>query len=133
MPRQLILQLLTEVRIITLPSSRDAQSGSVTSSQSTTNTGANSVNLIESSVSVQGAYAGSVPSGISTVTVLSLTVDYALWKFRPSHRLSDPSTSSMPGPRVSRKAFSIWSAFATFAAPRKTWRPPSICSATRET
>ncbi len=78
MPRQLILQLLTEVRIITLPSSRDAQSGSVTSSQSTTNTGANSVNLIESSVSVQGAYAGSVPSGISTVTVLSLTVDYAL-------------------------------------------------------
>lgn len=59
-------------------SSRGMQPGIVATSQSTTNTGSNSVNLITSSVNVQGSYAGSVASGTSTGTVLPLSLDYAL-------------------------------------------------------
>lgn len=59
-------------------SGQQRQPGSVATSQSTTNTGANSVNIITSSVNVQGAYGGSVPTGIGTGTVLPLSLDYAL-------------------------------------------------------
>jgi outer membrane protein TolC len=56
-----------------------AQSGTVTSSQSTTNAGGgNSVNLINTSVNVQGDYSGSVPTGLNTGTVLPLTLAHAL-------------------------------------------------------
>jgi hypothetical protein len=42
------------------------QPGTVATSQSTTNTGANSVILITSTVNVQGSYAGSAPPGKAT-------------------------------------------------------------------
>ncbi len=55
------------------------QPGSVNSTQSTTNAGGgNSVNLINSSVNVQGTYMGSVPTGLNTGTVLPLTLEHAL-------------------------------------------------------
>jgi outer membrane protein TolC len=60
-------------------SGRQAQAGAVTTTQITVNAGgANSVNLINSSVSVQGAYSGSVPAGTPARTPLPLTLDHAL-------------------------------------------------------
>jgi outer membrane protein TolC len=62
-----------------LLSGRQSQNGSVTTTQTTVNAGgANSVNLINSSVNVQGAYSGSVPAAPLTGAVLPLTLDYAL-------------------------------------------------------
>jgi outer membrane protein TolC len=56
-----------------------AQVGSVGISQSTVNAGgANAVNLINSSVNIQGAYQGSVPAGTATNTAVSLTLEGAL-------------------------------------------------------
>ena len=65
---------------IQLPlSGRTGQTGSVSTTQSTVNAGgANSVNLINSTVNVQGPYQGSVPTGTSTGTAIPLTLDYAL-------------------------------------------------------
>jgi outer membrane protein TolC len=65
---------------IQLPlSGRTGQTGGVTTNQSTVNAGgANSVNLINSTVNVQGPYQGSVPTGTSTGTPIPLTLDYAL-------------------------------------------------------
>ena len=59
-------------------SGQQTQPGSVGTSQSSTSTGANSVNILNSSVNVQGAYSGSVPSQIATGTILPLSLDYAL-------------------------------------------------------
>ncbi len=60
-------------------SGRTGQSGSVNTNQSTVNAGgANSVNLINSSVDVQGPYRGSVPSGVNTGAPIPITLDYAL-------------------------------------------------------
>ena len=54
-------------------------SGSVNTSQSVINAGGpNSVNLINSSVSIQGSYQGSVTSGVATGTIISLTLQEAL-------------------------------------------------------
>jgi hypothetical protein len=51
----------------------------VSTSQSTTNAGGGaSVNLLNSSVNVQGAYSGSTPTGTNTGTTLPLSLDYAL-------------------------------------------------------
>ena len=57
---------------IQLPASgRGVQPGSVGTTQSTVNAGGqNSVNLIDSSVSIQGSYLGSVPTGIATDAVI---------------------------------------------------------------
>jgi outer membrane protein TolC len=56
-----------------------AQVGSVTVSQSTVNAGgANAINLINSSVNIQGAYQGSVPAGKATNTPVRLTLQDAL-------------------------------------------------------
>lgn len=56
-----------------------SQPGSVTSTQSTKNAGGgNSINIINSSVNVQGTYSGSVPTGLNTGSVLALTLEYAL-------------------------------------------------------
>jgi len=65
---------------IQLPlSGRAGQSGGVNTNQSTVNVGgANSVNLINSSVDVQGLYRGSIASGTNTGTVLPISLDYAL-------------------------------------------------------
>ena len=65
---------------IQLPlSGRTGQNGSVNTNQSTINAGgANSVNLINSAVIVNGPYQGSVPTGLNTGTVLPVTLDYAL-------------------------------------------------------
>ena len=61
------------------PSGRQSQSGSVSTSQATTNTGGgNSVNLLDSSVSVQGPYSGSTPTGTNTGATLPLSLDNAL-------------------------------------------------------
>ncbi|MDQ6677774.1 MAG: hypothetical protein M3Z09_10815, partial [Acidobacteriota bacterium] len=60
-------------------SGRTGQSGSVNTNQSTVNAGgANSVNLINSSVDVQGPYRGSIPTGANTGTPIPITLDYAL-------------------------------------------------------
>ncbi|HEY3740308.1 MAG TPA: TolC family protein [Bryobacteraceae bacterium] len=54
-------------------------SGSVNTSQSVINiSGQNSVNLINSSVNIQGTYQGSIPSGTATGTVLSINLQEAL-------------------------------------------------------
>ena len=67
--------LITSAAAMTL----SAQAGSVTISQSTVNAGgANAVNLINSSVNIQGAYRGSVPAGTATDTAVSLTLQDAL-------------------------------------------------------
>lgn len=59
--------------------SQGLPSGTVETNQSTVNAGgANSVNLINSSVNVQGVYQGSIPTGMSTGTAIPLTLDYAL-------------------------------------------------------
>src|ERR1700743_1173606 len=65
---------------IQLPASgRGLQPGSVGTTQSTVNAGGqNSVNLIDSSVSIQGSYLGSVPTGIATDAVISLSLQEAL-------------------------------------------------------
>jgi outer membrane protein TolC len=60
-------------------SGKQGQSGSVSTSQSTTNSaGGNSVNLINSTTNVQGQYSGSLATGTNTGTVLPLRLDYAL-------------------------------------------------------
>jgi len=60
-------------------STRQTQPGTVSTTQSTTNAGGgNSVNLLNSSTNVQGAYAGSTPEGTASATALSLTLDDAL-------------------------------------------------------
>lgn len=60
-------------------SARQGQSGSVSRSQVTTNAGGGaSVNLLDSSVNVQGPYAGSAPTGTNTGATLPLSLDNAL-------------------------------------------------------
>ncbi|MFN7996811.1 MAG: TolC family protein [Bryobacteraceae bacterium] len=60
-------------------SGRQSRAGSVATTQTTVNAGgANSVNLIDSRVGVQGAYGGSVPGAPRIGTVLPLTLDYAI-------------------------------------------------------
>lgn len=60
-------------------SGRTAQNSSVSVNQSTTNSGGgNSVNLINSSINVQGPYSGSTPHGQSSGNTLSLTLSDAL-------------------------------------------------------
>jgi hypothetical protein len=60
-------------------SGRVAQVGSVTTTQSTANQGeTGGSNLITTTITVQGGYQGSVPSGDNTGTVLPLGLDYAL-------------------------------------------------------
>ncbi len=60
-------------------SGRTGQSGSVTTNQSTINSGgANSVNLINSTVNVQGPYAGSVQNGKAAGAAISLTLTDAI-------------------------------------------------------
>ena len=65
---------------IELPASgRGLQPGSVGTTQSTVNAGGqNSVNLIDSSVSIHGSYLGSVPTGTVTDAVISLSLREAL-------------------------------------------------------
>src|SRR5580700_6796444 len=65
---------------IQLPASgRGLQPGSVGTTQSTVNAGGqNSVNLIDSSVNIQGSYLGSVPTGTATDKVVSLSLSEAL-------------------------------------------------------
>src|SRR5579883_1844543 len=65
---------------VSLPlSGRPGDQGTVSTNQSTVNAGGgNSVNLINSSVNVQGPFQGSVPVGIATPGVLPLTLDDAL-------------------------------------------------------
>src|SRR6202050_4491629 len=65
---------------IQLPASgRGLQPGAVGTTQSTVNAGGqNSVNLIDSSVSIQGSYLGSVPTGTATDSVISLSLPEAL-------------------------------------------------------
>ena len=65
---------------IQLPASgRGLQPGSVGTTQSTVNAGGqNSVNLIDSSVNIQGSYLGSVPTGTATDTVISISLPEAL-------------------------------------------------------
>jgi outer membrane protein TolC len=60
-------------------SGRQTQQNSVSVTQRTTNVGGgNSVNVVDSTVSVQSSYSGSVPQGSSTGGVLSLTLHEAL-------------------------------------------------------
>ena len=60
-------------------SGRTGQAGAVGTSQSTVNAGgANSVNLINSTVLVSGPFQGSTPNGTATAQPLSLTLDAAL-------------------------------------------------------
>jgi len=67
--------LITSTAVMTL----SAQVGSVTISQSTVNAGGtNAVNLINSSVNIQGAYQGSIPAGKATDTAVTLTLQDAL-------------------------------------------------------
>jgi outer membrane protein TolC len=55
------------------------QEGSVTTTQATANAGGgNTVNLLNSSANVQGAYAGSSPNGMPAPGILALTLDDAL-------------------------------------------------------
>ncbi len=62
-----------------LPLSGRAQPGQVIVNQSTTNAGGgNSVDLIQSSINVQGPYSGSAANGANSGTVLSLTFSQAL-------------------------------------------------------
>jgi len=65
---------------IQLPASgRGLQPGSVGTTQSTVNAGGqNSVNLIDSSVNIQGSYLGSVPTGTATDAVIGLSLPEAL-------------------------------------------------------
>jgi outer membrane protein TolC len=65
---------------IQLPvSGRGLQPGSVGTTQSTVNAGGqNSVNLIDSSVNIQGSFQGSVPTGTATDTTISLSLPEAL-------------------------------------------------------
>src|SRR5580658_2835522 len=65
---------------IQLPASgRGLQPGSVGTTQSTVNAGGqNSVNLIDSSVNIQGTYQGSVPTGTATNTAIGLSLQDAL-------------------------------------------------------
>ena len=65
---------------IQLPASgRVPQYGSVSTTQSTVNAGGqNSVNLIDSSVNIQGTYQGSVPTGTATNTAIGLSLQEAL-------------------------------------------------------
>ena len=65
---------------IQLPASgRGLQPGSVGTTQSTVNAGGqNSVNLIDSSVNIQGSYLGSVPTGTATDKAISLSLPEAL-------------------------------------------------------
>ena len=65
---------------IQLPASgRVLQSGSVSTTQSTVNAGGqNSVNLIDSSVNVQGTYQGSIPTGTATNTAIGLSLREAV-------------------------------------------------------
>lgn len=60
-------------------SSRATQPGSVITTQSTISTGGGLDSLvINSSINIQGAYTGSVPTGDNTKSVLPLRLDYAL-------------------------------------------------------
>ena len=60
-------------------SGRTGQTGSVTTNQSTVNSGgANSVNLINSTVNVQGPYSGSVQNGKASGTAVSLSLGDAI-------------------------------------------------------
>jgi len=60
-------------------SGKQTQAGSVATTQSTTNSGGgNSVNLLNSSVDVQGQYSGSIAAATGTGTILPLGLDYAL-------------------------------------------------------
>jgi hypothetical protein len=60
-------------------SGRTGQTGSVTTTQSTVNSGgANSVNLINSTVNVQGPYLGSIQNGQASVTPITLTLADAI-------------------------------------------------------
>jgi outer membrane protein TolC len=60
-------------------SGRTGQTGNVTTNQSTVNSGgANSVNLINSTVNVQGPYTGSVQNGKASATPVSLTLAEAI-------------------------------------------------------
>jgi outer membrane protein TolC len=62
-------------------SGRTGQTGSVTTNQSTVNAGgASSVNLINSTVNVQGPYSGSIQNGKATSTPVSLTLAEAIGK-----------------------------------------------------
>src|SRR5271170_5825316 len=65
---------------IQMPASgRVLQSGSVITTQSTVNAGGqNSVNLIDSSVNIQGTYQGSVPAGAATNAAIGLSLQEAL-------------------------------------------------------
>ena len=57
---------------------RNGQQGSVSVSQSTAANGGNSVDLIQSSVNVQGPYSGSTANGVNTGGVIVLTLQKAL-------------------------------------------------------
>jgi outer membrane protein TolC len=60
-------------------SGKQGETGSVSTNQSTTNAGGgSSVNLLNSSVNVQGPFAGSTGSGINTGTTVPLSLEYAL-------------------------------------------------------
>ena len=60
-------------------SGRNGQTGSVTTNQSTVNSGgANSVNLINSTVNVQGPYLGSIQNGQASATAITLTLAEAI-------------------------------------------------------
>ena len=59
-------------------SGRAGQSGSVTTVQTTAPGGAQSVNILNSTVQVQGAYAGSVPSAQAPGAALPLSLDEAV-------------------------------------------------------
>src|ERR1700683_2751540 len=65
---------------IHLPASgRGLQPGSVGTTQSTVNAGGqNSVNLIDSSVNIQGTYQGSIPTGTATNTAIGLSLHEAV-------------------------------------------------------
>src|SRR5215472_3567339 len=67
--------LITSTAVMTL----SAQVGSVAISQSTVNAGGtNAVNLINSSINIQGAYQGSIPAGKATDMAVTLTLQDAL-------------------------------------------------------
>lgn len=60
-------------------SGRTGSAGSVGTNQSTVNAGGtNSINLINSTVNVQGPYGGSIATGTSTGTPIPLTLDFAI-------------------------------------------------------
>lgn len=74
------LSAQTTSNLILQPASRRVlQPGSVSTTQSTVNAGGpNSVNLINSSVNIQGSYQGSVPTDTVTNTVIGLSLQEAL-------------------------------------------------------